>query len=372
MRSVTHSTGAWSSVQGSSAGATGPRRPARSMRTSGARRGDGAGRRRGRRGQPEHDAVEAQRLPPAHLRELVRQRALEPAREPVVARHRGHVQRDEPARAQALADEAEELARGQVEGHVGLVVRVDVDEVEALVRAAQERARVGVGGLEPRVVAHAEVAVAGVRHRGVDLDALDADARVEDAEGACHGAACVAEHGEALRRVLEQRGHGEERVPHAAGQHRVRPPERVHGDALVQVHAPRAVDLPYLDELVRRLVLVDHALGRLDRAGRDREQRRRRDQGDEPAPAEERHGARREHGGREQHRALRADQRDEDERRQERPQQAAGRGERVQAPGDRARLADVDEGESHRERRDRARAAPRAARRGAAWRRRSR
>src|SRR3712207_7231127 len=48
--------------------------------------------------------------------------------ERVVARHRRHVERYEPARAQPLAHELEELARRQVEGHVRLVVGVDVED----------------------------------------------------------------------------------------------------------------------------------------------------------------------------------------------------------------------------------------------------
>ena len=105
MRSVTHSTGAWSSVHGSSDGSTGAQLRARAGARAARARADGAARPPAARVSPTHDVVEAQRRPAAHLRELGRERAREPAREAVVVRHRGHVERDEPARPQALAHE---------------------------------------------------------------------------------------------------------------------------------------------------------------------------------------------------------------------------------------------------------------------------
>ena len=62
----------------------------------------------------------------------------------VVAGHRRDVEREDPARLEPLARELEELPRREVEGHVRLVVGVDDDQVVALVRAPEERPRVGV------------------------------------------------------------------------------------------------------------------------------------------------------------------------------------------------------------------------------------
>ena len=80
----------------------------------------------------------------AHRVELVRQRAGDPVEQALVVGHRRDVEREDPARREPLAREPEELARREIEGHVGLVVGVDDDQVVALVGAAQERPRVGV------------------------------------------------------------------------------------------------------------------------------------------------------------------------------------------------------------------------------------
>ena len=76
-----------------------------------------------------------------------------------------------PPGASRSRTELEELARGQVEGDVGLAVGVDRDHVVALVGAAQERPRVLVEQPQPRVV-HLEVAPADLRQLRVDLHAV--------------------------------------------------------------------------------------------------------------------------------------------------------------------------------------------------------
>ena len=81
-------------------------------------------------------------------------------------------------------------------------------------------------------------------------------------------------------------------VPFASREHRVAPPDRVHGDALVQVEAPHAVHLGDVDELVAGFLLVDEPRLGANLAGRDGEQRAERGGDDEPAAAEQ-DGARR-------------------------------------------------------------------------------
>ena len=71
--------------------------------------------------------------PAPGLRELGQQGAADRLGQPLVPGHGGDVERDDPARAEMLAHELEELARRQVEGDVGLAVGVDDDEVVALV-----------------------------------------------------------------------------------------------------------------------------------------------------------------------------------------------------------------------------------------------
>jgi hypothetical protein len=110
----------------------------------------------------------------------------------------------------------------------------------------------------------------------------------------------------------------------------------VDGDPLVQVQAPRPLALDDLDELVRRLVLVEDAVRRLDAAGGDREQRRDRDHERQRTPSQQDRRRGGEDRGRADERPLRPDQRDRDERGQERAHEAACRREGVEAAGDRA------------------------------------
>ena len=284
----------------------------------------------------------------------MRQRAGDPVEQAVVARHGGDVEREDPARAQALARELEELARREVEGHVGLVVGVGDDQVVALVGAAQERPRVGVVHGQARVVLHAEVAPADAAHGRIELDAVDPRARVVDAERPRDRPAGVAEDGDALRaagRAAAARARNASQTPPVSTV--VLAPDRVHGDALVQAEQPAAVvALDDLDELVERLLLVQQPVLRLDRARRDRDERRERRRDHERLAAEQQRRREREHDGRAEQRALRADERDQDERRQERAEQRAGRRERVEAAGDGARGRDVVDREPDRERRD--------------------
>ena len=55
------------------------------------------------------------------------------AHEPLVVGHGRDVQRDDASRREVLAHEPEELPRREVERHIRLAVRVDHDEVVALV-----------------------------------------------------------------------------------------------------------------------------------------------------------------------------------------------------------------------------------------------
>jgi hypothetical protein len=249
-------------------------------------------------------------------------------------------------RLEVLPHQPEELRRRQVERHVRLPVGVDDDQVVAPVGPLEERPAVGRDRAQPRVVAEPEVAAAGLSHGRVDLDA-----RMEAAVCARDRAARVADHQHRARLAAKQRGDDVEEIPVAAGQHRVGPPDRVDGHALVQLeHAGSVRTAQHLHELVPRLVLVQEPGLRLDRAGRQREQRDERERDDEPASWQQRRRRQREQGRRADEGALRARERDRDERREERPRDRAGRRERVQPPGDRAGARDVDDGEPDGER----------------------
>ena len=206
--------------------------------------------------------------------------------------------------------------------------------------------------VQPGIVVQPEVAATDRGHVRVELDSVDPGLRVEDAHRPGRRAARIAEDRDPPQRTAEQRRNSEVGVPLPAGEDRVRPPERVHGEALVQVQPPDSVQLGDVDELVARLVLVDQARLRAHRAGRDRDQRPDARRDEEPAPAEQRRaGQSDEQRGREQ-RPPGSDRRDEHERGEEGAQEAARRGERVQAPGDRARVAHVLDREPHGEGRD--------------------
>ena len=123
----------------------------------------------------------------------------------------------------------------QVEGDVGLAVGVDRDHVVAGVGAAEERARVLVVEVQPRVV-HVEVAAADLGQLAVDLHPVDARAREELLVGARGGPGGVAEHRHAPRRPLEPRERQHQvPVPVVVGEHGVRVVDRVLGLALVQL-----------------------------------------------------------------------------------------------------------------------------------------
>ena len=187
MRSVSHSTGARSSVHGRA-------RHLERSHVAGEQLADrreiggAAGEsplelRRGERlAQPEDDRVEAQRGPFEHLRKLGRERSSDGTHEPLVLRNGRDVQRDDAARRQVLPHEAEELSRGEVEGDIGLSVRVDDDQVVALVRSTEERTSVDVVHRQARVVLHPEVAAADAAHRRIELDAVDLGVGVVHAE----------------------------------------------------------------------------------------------------------------------------------------------------------------------------------------------
>ncbi len=154
--------------------------------------------------------------------------------------------------------------------------------------------------------------------------------------------------------LSEERWRGEVRVPDAAGQHRVAPPDRVDGDPLVQVEAAHSVELGDVDELVAGLLLVDEPRLGANLARRNGDQGPQRRCDDEPATAEQHCSRERNGDRRDQQRAPSPDRRDQHERGEERPEQAAHRRERVEPPGDGAGVPDVLDTEPHRERRDHA------------------
>ena len=270
------------------------------------------------------------------------------------------VDEHDAAGAQPLLDEREELLRREVERDVRLAVGIDEDRVVALLRAAQERPRVGGERAQPRA-AHVEVAPPDVGQLTVDLDRVDRRLREEVPVGARDGAGGVAEDRHARGRAVAHRERQHERlVPVVVGQVGIAPPQRVHRLALVELERARAVEVLHdAGVLVLGVGLVDDAragLGlALDRADRQDEQDREHGRG------EQRRAARQPPGGddderqaEEDERASRADERDEQQRARERAQQRADGGDRVQAPGDRAGLRDVADGEPERIRRDRA------------------
>ncbi len=120
-RSVSHSTGAWSSVSGSRAGATRAqlRSPpaAPSTCSSCGQAGETVAQRDCGDGVVEADdqLVEAQRRPDAHVGEDGRQRAAHRLGEPVVAGHARHVEGDRAAALEVAARQREELLRHQPE-----------------------------------------------------------------------------------------------------------------------------------------------------------------------------------------------------------------------------------------------------------------
>ena len=218
----------------------------------------------------------------------------------------------------------------------------------------EERSPVRRDHAQARIVAQPEVAPPRLGHGPVDLDAVDPRARVEVTVRTRDCPAGVADHEHPIGRLPEERRQQQEEVPVAAGEDGVAPPDRVDGDALVQLQDPRAVVLPeHAHVLVRRLGLVEEATRALHRAGRDEQERADGDRDGEPPPAQQEHCGEREERSRPDHRAARAHERDEDERREERPEDAPDRRERVEASRDAARLGHVPECEPDRERRDR-------------------
>ena len=188
MASVTHSTGALSSVQGSaqrSHGTSLPRVQVAEHLKAGRQAAQPArlSCRRHRAREADHEGVEAQRLPVLDLREDTRQRAGDVLGEGVVRGRRRDVERDDAVGREVATRELEELARREVEGHVGLPVGVDEDGVVAGAARGEERARVGGVHDEVRVVAEAEVASGDRGDLGIDLDAVVAHLGEEDPEG---------------------------------------------------------------------------------------------------------------------------------------------------------------------------------------------
>ena len=165
-----------------------------------------------------------------------------------------------PPGVEPLAREPEELPRREVERHVRLMVGIDDDQVVALVRAAKERPGIGVVHGQAGVVPEPEEAAADAADGRIELDPVDAGLGVEDAERPRGRAGGVAEDRHGAKRPAEERRHRQERVPHPAREHRVRAPDRMDGDTLVQPQQALAVGpLDDLDELVERVLLVQQA-----------------------------------------------------------------------------------------------------------------
>ena len=148
-------------------------------------------------------------------------------------------------------------------------------------------------------------------------------------------------------------GSDQERVPLAAGENRVLPPDGVHRDALVEPEEAVSVGaLDDLDELVERVLLVQQPGLGLHRPGRESDERGQRRSHDEHTPPEEERGGEREQRSRAEQRPLRSHERDRDQRRDERADERAGGGERIEAPRDGAGGCDVGDRQADRERRD--------------------
>src|SRR5207247_6415163 len=101
--------------------------------------------------------------------------------ETVIRRRRRDVQRKRTAGPQVFACEREELLRRELEGHVRLPVRVDDDQVVALVAAREERPAVCRDQPETTVLPRTEEAARHVVQLSVDLDAVDVNPGVEAA-----------------------------------------------------------------------------------------------------------------------------------------------------------------------------------------------
>ena len=260
-----------------------------------------------------------------------------------------------PPGARCSRHEPEELARGEIEGDIGLSIRVDDDQVVALVRSTEERTSVDVVHRQPRVVLHPEVPAADAAHRRIELDAVDLGVGVVDAERTRRRPSGVPEDRDPLERPPEQRRQREERVPHAAREHGVCTPDRVHGDAFVEMEqAPAVGALDDADVLVERRLLVDETILGLDRSRRHDEQRREQARHDEEARAEEEARRRGEQRRDDEKRALRPYRGNQHERGQEDAEERTGGRQRVETARDRACRRDRRDGEADRERRDHA------------------
>ena len=194
-----------------------------------------------------------------------------------------------PPGASRSRTSAEELARREVEGHVRLVVRVHDDQVVPAGRSSAGRAGVRVVHGQARVVLEPEVASTDAADGRIELDAVDLRIGVVDAERARGRPGGVAEDRHPLERAAQERRQRRGTRPTRRRSARCRrPPDRVHGHALVQVQQPPSVGaLDDLDVLVVRGLLVQEPRLGLDRAGRDERQRGEQGRDDEVASAQQ-------------------------------------------------------------------------------------
>ena len=153
-----------------------------------------------------------------------------------------HAHSDESAGTQARADEGEELTGGEIEGGVGLAVRVAEDRVVPSVSAPQGSPRVFDDQAQLRTRSQAEVAPADVDRVAVELHAVDAGRREVPGVGARGRAGDEAEdrHGPG-RAFAHGEGRGEELVPDVADQHAVGSVQRVGSSAFVELESPLPV-----------------------------------------------------------------------------------------------------------------------------------
>ena len=111
---------------------------------------------------------------------------------------------DQAARLEMVADECEELLRGQVEGDVGLAVRVDQDDVVATRGRIEPRSRVRRVRVEVRA-AQVEELTADLRQRTVELYGVDPGLRKVVADLPGRRAGSIAEDRDGPRRSVSTR-----------------------------------------------------------------------------------------------------------------------------------------------------------------------
>ena len=165
-------------------------------------------------------------------------------------------------------------------------------------------------------LAHPEVLPPDPTDRGVELDSVDLGAWVVDTESARSRPRGVAEDRHAFEGPPQQRGNCEVGIPFPSRQDRVCAPQRMDGDALVQLQNSAPIrTLEDTDVLVARGLLVQQAALGLDRAWRNHDESREDGRHKQVASAEQEARRCRQERGNDEKRPLCAHGGDEDKRR---------------------------------------------------------